>query len=105
MADYSASDRSPVITGTAGTADKVRPTGSLNAVLLEVLNVNGADVISFTVDGTAAVSGAAENYCLPAIAGQALQVPVVAVAGGHARVSVITPSSNTKYAVSLVPSE
>lgn len=45
---------------------------------VEVQNVDGADEIYFTVDGTTASVLANDNHVLPAVAGSSLLVPVYA---------------------------
>lgn len=92
-------NQSAVITGS-GAADSIALTGNPSQKLLEVLNVDGAAPISFRVDGTTAVTGAAENYCVPGAAGAKLIIPVKGSAGSHQSVSIITTA---KYQVSLVP--
>lgn len=102
MADYTAINQSPVISGASAQVDQVFLTGVGGKALLEVLNVDGGGRISFRVDGTAAVQDAAENYCVPAAIGQGVQVIPGVLKGKQAYVSVIC-SATMKYQVSLVP--
>ncbi len=103
MANYDAINQSAVITGTT-SADKVdlNPT-DMEKKWLRVLNVDGAGIISFRVDGTTAVASAAENYCIPAVAGAFREIPVTGLKteGGKVSVSVIC-STTVKYHVSII---
>ncbi|MDE2104334.1 MAG: hypothetical protein KGL39_44260 [Patescibacteria group bacterium] len=102
MADYSATNCSSVITGTGGTADRVLLSGSLSGKVVQVTNIDGADVLSFRVDGTTAVAGAAECISVPALKDASAATRAVATFGSWVQVSVIAPT-NTKYQVCLVP--
>lgn len=107
MADYSAVNRSAVITGASAQVDRIFLSGSTSGKILEILNVSGGARLSAITDGTAAAQDAAENLCVPAVAGSFVRLQATAAkttGGGQIFVSVIC-SGTTTYQVSLVQAE
>jgi hypothetical protein len=64
--------------GTSGATATL--TGPCDAIM--VVNVDGAGVVSFRIDGTAASDQADENYVVPAIAGAYRKISVPRGWGG-----------------------
>lgn len=106
MGTYTAQNRTAVLTNNGSTADTVTLTMPFSG-LIEVLNVDGAGILSFTIQPTngslvTAVSGAAETFTVPAALGSNLITPATPVAGQT--VLSVVANTATKYQVSIVPS-
>lgn len=85
---------------TAGTTDVVTFTRDLARV--RVINIDGADAIYITLDGTDPTVGDPATYELPGFAGAVLELPVPQQSTSHVDLVVKLKSAGTpKYSCSV----